>query len=92
MLPVGSADRLFPIFLKDIFMQDKPVSLLPTSWLADRLGLSVTTIERLRSKKSPDLPPHLLIGKSIRYDEAVVERWLASRMQFILAQEEKDCG
>jgi predicted DNA-binding transcriptional regulator AlpA len=71
-------------------MQEKPVSLLPTSWLADRLGLSVTTIERLRSKKSPDLPPHVLIGKSIRYDEAVVERWLDSKMQFILAQEEKD--
>ena len=47
--------------------------LMPTSWLAQRLNISVTTIERLRAQQSPDLPPHVTIGKSIRYDERVVE-------------------
>lgn len=47
-----------------------------TSWLAQRLGLSVTTIERLRAKNSPDLPPCHTIGKSKRYDERQVEQWL----------------
>ncbi len=54
--------------------------LLPTSWLAQRLNISVTTIERLRAQQSPDLPPHITIGKSIRYDERVVEAWLQSKM------------
>lgn len=54
--------------------------LLPTSWLAQRLNISVTTIERLRAQQSPDLPPHVSIGKSIRYDERVVEAWLLAKM------------
>lgn len=53
--------------------------LLPTSWLAQRLNISVTTIERLRAQNSPDLPPHVTIGKSIRYDDRVVEAWLHNR-------------
>ena len=55
-------------------------TLQPTSWLAKRLGLSVSTIERLRSSGEGQLPPHLVIGRhTIRYDEAVVEDWLAAR-------------
>lgn len=54
--------------------------LMPTSWLAQRLNISVTTIERLRAQQSPDLPPHVTIGKSIRYDERVVEAWLLTKM------------
>ncbi len=57
-------------------------SLLPTRWLAQRLGLSVSTIERLRARGDRNLPPHVVIGpQSIRYDEGVVEAWLAARMQ-----------
>ena len=57
-------------------------SLQPTRWLAQRLGLSVSTIERLRARGDRNLPPHVVIGpQSIRYDEAVVEAWLAARMQ-----------
>ena len=56
-------------------------TLQPTSWLAKRLGLSVSTIERLRARGDRNLPPHVLIGpQTIRYDEAVVEAWLAARM------------
>ena len=47
-----------------------------TGWLAQRLGLSVTTIERLRAQGSPDLPPCRTIGKSKRYDEQAVEQWI----------------
>lgn len=55
-------------------------TLLPTSWLAKRLGLSVTTITRLRAAGSPDLPPALRIGCTVRYDEASVEAWIRDRL------------
>lgn len=56
-----------------------------TAWLAKRLGLSVSTIERLRSSQQGELPPHIVIGrKSIRYDEAVVESWLKEQQQMAL--------
>ncbi len=55
-------------------------SLQPTSWLAKRLGLSVSTIERLRARGEGQFPPHLVIGRhTIRYDVAVVEEWLTER-------------
>lgn len=38
-------------------------TLQPTSWLAKRLGLSVSTIERLRARGEGQLPPHLVIGR-----------------------------
>ncbi|MDD3355209.1 hypothetical protein [Zoogloea sp.] len=54
-------------------------ALQPTRWLAQRLGLSVSTIERLRARGDRNLPPHVLIGpQTIRYDEAVVEARLVS--------------
>ncbi len=55
-------------------------SLRSTRWLAERLSLSITTVERLRSAGSTDIPPAILIGGSIRYDEAAVERWLQDRL------------
>ena len=55
-------------------------TLRPTSWLARRLGISVTSVERLRSTRPEDLPPAILIGASIRYDEARVEAWLTERI------------
>ena len=54
--------------------------LHPTSWLAKRLCLSISTVERLRVRKPASLPPHIYIGSSIRYDEATVEAWLQSRL------------
>lgn len=57
-------------------------SLQSTAWLAKRLGLSVSTIERLRASGEGELPPHITIGRhTIRYDEAVVEAWLSGRLQ-----------
>ena len=63
--------------------------LRPTSWLAERLGLSVSTIERLRAQGSPDLPPHVQVGNSVRYDEAFTEAWIQSRLK---AAENKQQG
>lgn len=59
-------------------MEEK--SLRASSWLAKRLGLSISTVERLRVRDPASLPPHLCIGGSIRYDEAVVESWLQARL------------
>jgi predicted DNA-binding transcriptional regulator AlpA len=56
-------------------------ALQRTSWLAKRLGLSVTTILRLRGTGSADLPPAIQIGTSFRYDPAHVEQWLLDRAQ-----------
>jgi len=57
-------------------MQSPPHPLKPSSWLAKRLGVSITTVERLRAASPSELPPAINIGKSIRYDEAQVELWL----------------
>lgn len=55
-------------------------TLQPTSWLAKRLGLSVSTIERLRARGKGELPPHITVGlHTIRYDTDVVEAWLAEQ-------------
>ncbi len=55
-------------------------TLRTSRWLAQRLGLSLTTIERLRVSAPAQLPPAIVIGASIRYDEGAVERWLHERM------------
>ena len=51
-------------------------SLRDTPWLAKRLNLSITTIERFRVKAPKLLPPAIKIGNSIRYDEDIVEAWV----------------
>ena len=48
-----------------------------TDWLAERLGLSKSTIERMRTTKPEQLPPHILLGRSYRYDIMIVEAWIA---------------
>lgn len=55
--------------------------LQPTTWLAQRLGLSISTVERLRAQNPSELPPHVVIGNSYRYDNHVVEEWLLARMR-----------
>lgn len=55
-------------------------TLRTSRWLAQRLGLSLTTVERLRASSPAELPPSIVIGASIRYDEAAVEQWLRDRM------------
>lgn len=62
--------------------------LKPTSWLAERLGLSISTVERLRAQGSPDLPPHVLVGNSVRYDEAFTEQWIKARLKAAEAKQQ----
>ena len=54
--------------------------LQSSAWLAKRLGLAISTIERLRSTGAGELPPCIVIGSSIRYDVNIVEQWLSDRM------------
>lgn len=54
--------------------------LMPTSWLAEKLNLSVSTVERLRTHQPDQLPPHVSIGRTIRYDDRVVDDWLQKKM------------
>lgn len=54
-------------------------TLRTSRWLAQRLGLSLTTVERLRASAPSELPPCIVIGRSVRYAEATVEAWLAER-------------
>ena len=54
--------------------------LQTTSWLAIRLGVSVKTIERIRANSPEKLPASVMIGNSIRYDEAIVESWIAENV------------
>jgi predicted DNA-binding transcriptional regulator AlpA len=72
-------------------MQVQP-PLRPTSWLAQRLGLSISSIERLRAAGSPDLLSAILIGNSVRYDENVVEQWLRGRQQAPVTSSTKTGG
>ena len=57
-----------------------PKRLKDTKWLAERLGLSVSTVERLRAQESPDIPKPILIGAVIRYDALFVEYFLLRRV------------
>ncbi len=47
--------------------------LKDTKWLAARLGVSKSAIEKLRA--------HVRIGRSVRYDEQTVEQWIMSNME-----------
>ena len=68
-------------------MTEEKLTLKDSRWLSERLGLSISTVEKLRAEGSQDIPPHIKIGSSIRYDEAMVEQWLADKIQFNTSQE-----
>jgi predicted DNA-binding transcriptional regulator AlpA len=50
-----------------------------SKWLADTLGLSLSTIKKLRFDDPLALPPWIKIGNSYRYDENVVKAWLEKK-------------
>lgn len=51
-------------------------ALKNTEWLANRLNISVSTVERLRNQEPSKIPPHIMIGNVIRYNGDFVEWWL----------------
>ncbi len=60
-------------------------TLKTTEWLAKRLNLSVSTIERLRAAKDfEQIPDHICLGGSIRYCESYVEKWIQKRLPDVL--------
>ncbi|MGZ4954254.1 MAG: helix-turn-helix transcriptional regulator [Methylobacter sp.] len=63
-------------------MPENIASLKDTTWLSQKLNLSLSTIERWRRKNPSRLPPHIVIGTStIRYVEADVNAWLTTQSQ-----------
>jgi len=56
------------------------MQLRDTKWLANRLGISLSTVEKLRSENSEAIPAAITIGKTIRYGDTYVEWWLQRRM------------
>lgn len=54
--------------------------LLRTKEVERLIGFASGTLAVLRHKRSPNQPPYITVGsRSIRYDPAVVQAWLASR-------------
>jgi predicted DNA-binding transcriptional regulator AlpA len=70
-------------------MTEKKSPLRDTRWLAERLGLSVSTIERLRSTQPGELPPCVKLGAVYRYSEAMTEEWLQRRSERPLTASEE---
>jgi len=56
------------------------MQLRDTKWLANRLGISLSTVEKLRSEESEAIPAAITIGKTIRYGDTYVEWWLQRRL------------
>jgi len=56
------------------------MKLHDTKWLAETLDLSLSTIEKLRSEQSEDIPKAVIINKSIRYSESYVWWWLQRKL------------
>ena len=56
------------------------LELHDSKWLAAKLGISVSTIERLRAEKSDDIPQAIIINRTIRYCENYIEWWIQKRL------------
>lgn len=56
------------------------LKLHDTKWLASRLGISVSTIERLRAEGSNGIPK-AVINKTIRYSEEYVAWWIQRMLE-----------
>lgn len=57
-----------------------PSDLKDTRWLAAKLGLSVSTIERMRANGSQELPPCVRICGRYRYEPMQVEWWIQKQL------------
>ena len=54
--------------------------LIPTSQVSTRLGVSRSTVERLRRNPAAKFPKPIKIGpNSVRYDAAELDQWLDAR-------------
>ncbi len=55
-------------------------TLLTTKQLAEKLGISVATIERWRANNEQNQPPYIRLSSgAIRYNPTDIQKWLDSR-------------
>lgn len=57
----------------------KQPQLRSTAWLAELLGVTVSCIEKRRSQAPNTLPPHIKIGRMVRYIVDDVYTWLEAQ-------------
>ena len=53
--------------------------LLHSKQVESILGFATGTLAVLRCRRSPNIPPHIKVGRAVRYDPNVVQDWLASK-------------
>jgi predicted DNA-binding transcriptional regulator AlpA len=53
--------------------------LLHSKQVESILGFAQGTLAVLRCRRSPNIPPHIKVGRSVRYDPNTVQEWLAAR-------------
>ena len=53
--------------------------LLHSKQVESLLGFATGTLAVLRCRRSPNIPPHIKVGRSVRYDPNVIQEWLAAR-------------
>jgi len=66
-------------------LQPEPISgdrLLTVKETSTLTSLAVSTLNRARVYGTSDLPPHVKIGKSVRYRLSTVQAWIASRTEY----------
>lgn len=51
-----------------------------SAWLAQRLSVSISAINKARVYQPDTIPPHINIGRTVRYCPNVVEQWIANNM------------
>ena len=56
------------------------MKLHDSKWLAEKLNLSISTIEKLRSEQPDELPQPIILNKTIRYCELHVDWWLHKKI------------
>jgi predicted DNA-binding transcriptional regulator AlpA len=61
-----------------IGLQIEPKTLTEKS-AAIYIGMSVSWLRQSRNMENPDAPPHLKIGKSVRYLRADLDAWLLDK-------------
>jgi predicted DNA-binding transcriptional regulator AlpA len=62
-------------------VSNKPAgSLITTAEAAARIGMAEITLRLWRWRENPHQPPFVRIGaRSVRYDVAALDKWLAAR-------------
>ena len=64
--------------LKDSFRSEQ---LQDSEWLAERLSISVSAVHKARIYQPDAIPPHIKIGRAVRYCPKVVDAWLTNNMK-----------